>query len=196
MPKRRATRIKMENPPDFNEPITLLRDCEAILIPEGTSINLKEGTAVYVTQALGGSVTVNVNGNLARIPPHNVDAIGLEVEAVSADAESTGDGTVDEAMVWDQLRTCYDPEIPINIVELGLIYRCEINPLDGGGHLVDIDMTLTAPGCGMGPFLVDDVEQKLVQVPNVSEVKVELVFDPIWNPEMMSEAARLQTGLY
>jgi probable FeS assembly SUF system protein SufT len=186
----------MENPPDFNEPITLLRDCEAILIPEGTSINLKEGTAVYVTQALGGSVTVNVNGNLARIPPHNVDAIGLEVEAVSADAESTGDGTVDEAMVWDQLRTCYDPEIPINIVELGLIYRCEINPLDGGGHLVDIDMTLTAPGCGMGPFLVDDVEQKLVQVPNVSEVKVELVFDPIWNPEMMSEAARLQTGLY
>ena len=186
----------MENPPDFNEPITLLRDCEAILIPDGTSISLKEGTAVYVTQALGGSVTVNVNGNLARIPPHNVDAIGLEVEAVSADAESTGDGTVDEAMVWDQLRTCYDPEIPINIVELGLIYRCEINPLDGGGHLVDIDMTLTAPGCGMGPFLVDDVEQKLVQVPNVSEVKVELVFDPIWNPEMMSEAARLQTGLY
>lgn len=186
----------MDNPPDFNEPISLLRDCEAILIPDGTSITLTEGTAVYVTQALGGSVTVNVNGNLARIPPDNVDAIGLEVAALPAEATSSGDGTVDEAMLWDQLRTCYDPEIPINIVELGLIYRCEINPLDGGGHQVDIDMTLTAPGCGMGPFLVDDVEQKLAQVPNVSEVKVELVFDPIWNPEMMSEAARLQTGLY
>jgi probable FeS assembly SUF system protein SufT len=182
---------------DFNEPITLLRDCEAVLIPEGSAITLTEGTAVYVTQALGGSVTVNVNGNLARIPPHNVDAIGLEVETASADAAAiSGDGTVDESLLWDQLRTCYDPEIPINIVELGLIYRCEVHPLDGGGNLVDIDMTLTAPGCGMGPFLVDDVEQKLAQVPNVSEVKVELVFDPIWNPEMMSEAARLQTGLY
>ena len=186
----------MDNSPDFNEPIDLSRDCEAILIPEGTPITLKEGTAVYVTQALGGSVTVNVNGNLARIPPHNVDAIGLEVETLAADSAPTGDGTVDEAMVWDQLCTCYDPEIPINIVELGLIYRCEISRLESGGNQVDIDMTLTAPGCGMGPFLVDDVQQKLTQVPNVSEVKVELVFDPIWNPEMMSEAARLQTGLY
>ena len=186
----------MDNPPDFNEPINLSRDCDAILIPEGTSITLKEGTAVYVTQALGGSVTVNVSGNLARIPPHDVDAIGLEVEAIATDSASTGNGTVDEAMVWDQLRTCYDPEIPINIVELGLIYRCEINVIEGGGNQVDIDLTLTAPGCGMGPFLVDDVEQKLAQVPNVAEVKVELVFDPIWNPEMMSEAARLQTGLY
>ena len=186
----------MSNPQDFNEPINLLRDCAAILIPEGTAITITEGTAVYVTQALGGSVTVNVNGNLARIPPQNVDAIGLEVEALPAEAAAAGDGTVDEALLWDQLRTCYDPEIPINIVELGLIYRCEVNPLDNGGNQVDIDMTLTAPGCGMGPFLVDDVEQKLAQVPNVSEVKVELVFDPIWNPEMMSEAARLQTGLY
>ncbi len=187
----------MNNPHEFNEPITLLRDCEATLIPEGASITLREGTAVYVTQALGGSVTVNVNGSLARIPPHSVDAIGLEVEALSAEsAAPSGDGTVDEALLWDQLRTCYDPEIPINIVELGLIYRCEIHPIDGGGNLIDIDMTLTAPGCGMGPFLVDDVEQKLAQVPNVSEVKVELVFEPMWNPEMMSEAARLQTGLY
>jgi metal-sulfur cluster biosynthetic enzyme len=89
-----------------------------------------------------------------------------------------------------------EPEIPINIVELGLVYRCEVRQLDGGGNLIDIDMTLTAPGCGMGPYLVDDVEQKLVLVPNVSKVQVELVFDPIWNPEMMSEAARLQTGMY
>lgn len=182
---------------DFNEPINLRRDCEAILIPDGTSITLTEGTAVYVTQALGGSVTVNVNGNLARIPPHNVDAIGLEVETAPSDASAiSGDGTVDEALVWDQLSTCFDPEIPINIVELGLIYRCEVQPLESGGNKVDIDMTLTAPGCGMGPFLVDDVEQKLALVANVTEVHVELVFDPIWNPEMMSEAARLQTGLY
>ncbi|MFP6782322.1 MAG: putative Fe-S cluster assembly protein SufT [Gammaproteobacteria bacterium] len=187
----------MSDYPDYNEPVTLVRDCEAILIPDGAQINLKEGTAVFVTQALGGSVTVNVNGNLARISPINVDAIGLEVEALPSDAGATNnDGTVDEAMLWDQLRTCFDPEIPINIVELGLIYRCEVQPLDDGGNMIDIDMTLTAPGCGMGPYLVDDVEQKLALVPNVSKVQVELVFDPIWNPEMMSEAARLQTGLY
>lgn len=187
----------MSDFPEYNEPISLLRDCEAILIPDGTAITLTTGTSVFVTQALGGSVTVNVNGNLARIPAHAVDAIGLKVAALPEEyATGKADGTVDEAALWDQLRTCYDPEIPINIVELGLVYRCEVQSLDGGGNLVDIDMTLTAPGCGMGPYLVDDVEQKLSQVPNVSEVKVELVFDPIWNPEMMSEAARLQTGLY
>jgi probable FeS assembly SUF system protein SufT len=187
----------MNDPRDFNEPISLLRDCEAILIPEGSPITLAKGTAVYVTQALGGSVTVNVNGNLARIPPHNIDAIGLEVAAAPAEsAAASDDGTVDEALVWDNLRTCYDPEIPINIVELGLVYRCEVRPLDGGGNRVEVDMTLTAPGCGMGPFLIDDVEQKLARLPNVSEVVVELVFEPMWNPEMMSEAARLQTGLY
>jgi probable FeS assembly SUF system protein SufT len=160
-------------------------------------VTLKQGTAVYVTQALGGSVTVNVNGNLARIPPENVDAIGFEVESTpTGNTAASGDGTVDEAVLWEQLSTCYDPEIPINIVELGLIYRCEVQPLEGGGNRVEVEMTLTAPGCGMGPFLVDDVEHKLAQVPNVTEVKVELVFDPMWNPEMMSEAARLQTGLY
>ena len=187
----------MSNPNDFNEPITLKRDCEAVLIPEGSPITLTEGTSVYVTQALGGSVTVNVNGNLARIPPHNVDAIGLEVATMPAEASvASGDGSVDEALLWEQLATCYDPEIPINIVELGLIYRCEVQGIDGGGNRVDIDMTLTAPGCGMGPFLVDDVESKLRQIPNVTDVHVELVFEPIWDPEMMSEAARLQTGLY
>lgn len=187
----------MSNAHDFNEPIVVERDCEAILIPDGATITIKAGTAVHVTQALGGSVTVNVNGNLARIPPHSVDAIGLEVEALPAEAAvGNDDGTVDESLLWDQLSTCYDPEIPINIVELGLIYRCEVKPLDGGGNEVQVDMTLTAPGCGMGPFLVDDVEQKLRQVPNVANVQVELVFDPVWNPEMMSEAARLQTGLY
>ena len=182
---------------DYNEGVQLARDCEAILIPEGSPITLSAGTTVYITQALGGSVTVNVNGNLARIPPDNIDAVGMEVPAAPVDTgASRGDGSVDEAMLWEQLQTCYDPEIPINIVELGLIYRCEVHKMDDGGNRVEVDMTLTAPGCGMGPFLVDDVQYKLAQVPNVTEVHVELVFDPVWNPEMMSEAARLQTGLY
>lgn len=186
----------MNHAQDFTRPIALLRDVEAVLIPEGSQVTLREGSPVYVTQALGGSVTVNVNGNLARISPDNVDALGMEVEKLPAEkAAASDDGSVDVALVWEQLATCYDPEIPIDIVELGLIYRCEVLPSDAGNR-VEIDMTLTAPGCGMGPFLVEDVRAKVAQVPNVGEVAVELVFDPPWNPEMMSEAARLQTGLY
>jgi probable FeS assembly SUF system protein SufT len=182
---------------DFNEPIELLRDCDAVLIPEGSRITLTKGARVIVTQALGGSVTVNVNGNLARIPPEHVDAIGMETEDSPAlRTKDPADDTVDEQLVWAQLATCYDPEIPINIVELGLIYRCDIVPLGDRRNRVEIDMTLTAPGCGMGPYLVDDVRTKLKQIQNVTDVDVQLVFDPPWNPEMMSEAARLQTGLY
>lgn len=186
----------MNYAPDYNEPITLIRDCEAVLIPEGSTITLTEGTPVFVTQALGGAVTVNVNGNLARIGAANIDALGMAVTEMPAQsAEARADGGIDEDLLWQQLSTCYDPEIPINIVELGLIYRCEVVPGEGGNR-VEIDMTLTAPGCGMGPFLVDDVRSKIEQVPNVIAADVELVFDPPWNPEMMSEAARLETGLY
>ena len=186
----------MNQAPDFTRPITVSRDCEAILIPEGAPITISEGAQVFVTQALGGAVTVNVNGSLARISPADVDALGMEVEALpAADAEASADGRVDEGLIWEQLATCYDPEIPINIVELGLIYRCEVKPGDVGNR-VEIDMTLTAPGCGMGPFLVEDVRYKVAQVPNVRSVDVDLVFDPPWNPEMMSEAARLEAGLY
>lgn len=168
-----------------------------MLIPEGSTINLKEGTTVYITQALGGSVTVNVNGVLARIAAGDVDAIGLEKTETPIDsAVAAADGSVDVSLIWDQLKTCYDPEIPIDIVELGLVYRCDIQKEALGGNTVNIDMTLTAPGCGMGPFLVDDVQTKVAEVPNVTNVRVELVFEPQWNPEMMSEAARLQTGLY
>lgn len=181
---------------DFSQPIALSRDCEAVLIPHGHPITLKAGDEVYVTQALGGSVTVNVNGNLARISSENVDALGMSATALEQEErETSGDGSVDQDLIWEQLSTCYDPEIPINIVELGLIYRCEVCPADAGNR-VEVDMTLTAPGCGMGPFLVEDVRGKLLQVPNVHEVDVDLVFDPPWNPEMMSEAARLETGLY
>lgn len=181
---------------DFTRPIALSRDCEAVMIPHGHSITLKAGDEVFVTQALGGSVTVNVNGNLARISAENVDAIGMNADILPADkVEVPGDGSVDQDLIWEQLSTCYDPEIPINIVELGLIYRCEVLPGESGNR-VEIDMTLTAPGCGMGPFLVDDVRGKLLKVPNVHEVDVDLVFEPPWNPEMMSEAARLETGMY
>ena len=185
------------NAPHFDPhtPIALSRDCPAALIPEGTQVTLEAGTTVYVTQALGGSVTVNVNGNLARIPAAHIDALGMEPIAAHADAPS-GDGEVDESLIWEQLRTCYDPEIPINIVELGLIYRCAVKSREDGAKLVEIDMTLTAPGCGMGPILVDDVREKVRTVPNVSEVVVDLPFAPPWNSEMMSEAARLQTGMY
>lgn len=179
------------------EPIALTRDCDAILIPSGTPILIQQGTHVYVTQALGGSVTVNVNGNLARIAGKDLDALGMETQAGLASAEKRTDGSVDEDLVWEQLRTCYDPEIPINIVDLGLIYECNIKPLsEGKGNRVEVVMTLTAPGCGMGTFLVEDVRTKLEQVPNVTEVNVELTFDPPWNQDMMSEAARLQTGMY
>lgn len=183
---------------DVRTPVALARDCPAVLIPEGTPVTLKAGTEVFVTQALGGSVTVNVHGNLARISAEHVDALGMERSAGPASPETAAraGGRVDEGLIWDQLRTCYDPEIPINIVELGLIYRCEIVPLPDGGNRVEIDMTLTAPGCGMGPILVDDVRSKLGEVPHVSEVDVELTFDPPWHSDMMSEAARLETGLY
>lgn len=177
-------------------PIAMTRDCDAILIPSGTPILIQEGTNVYVTQALGGSVTVNVNGNLARIAGKDLDALGMQPQGGLAAAART-DGGVDEDLVWMQLRTCYDPEIPINIVDLGLVYECKIAPLpDNAGNRVNVVMTLTAPGCGMGEFLVQDVREKLLQVPNVTDVDVELTFDPPWNQDMMSEAARLQTGMY
>lgn len=181
-----------------NKPITLIRDCNAALIPDGTPIRLEKDSVVYITQALGGSYTVNVNGNLARVDSKDADALGFDVEDqnISAvDKEMTGDGSVDDEHIWTQLRTCYDPEIPIDVVELGLIYNCSVTPLETGNQ-VDVTMTLTAPGCGMGEFLAEDVRSKILSVPNVTQVNVDLTFDPPWNQTMMSEAARLQTGLY
>ena len=183
---------------DENKPIVLNRDCDAVLIPVGTPLSLSEGTTVLITQSLGGSYTVNVNGNLARIDAKNADALGFDIKNTDFDKkkEITGDGTVDEELVWQQLRTCYDPEIPINIVELGLIYECDITPLGADGNQIDIVMTLTSPGCGMGDYLAEDVQLKILALANVTKVNVSVTFEPPWNYDMMSEAAKLETGMF
>jgi probable FeS assembly SUF system protein SufT len=185
----------MFDPMRTNEAITLTRDCDAILIPAGDPITLKAGSTVIVTQALGGTCTVYINGNLARVEGKDFDALGFEPVAETPKVPVSG-GTVDETMIWDQLRTCYDPEIPINIVDLGLVYDCTLSLLPEGGRRVDIAMTLTAPGCGIGPILVEEVKYKISALPGVSEVNVDLVFDPPWSYDRMSEAARLETGMY
>ena len=178
-----------------SEPVKFERECDAVLIPSGDEVALPAGTVGYITQSLGGSFTVFVEGNLFRIAGEDADAIGKE----PIPAPSLPDGASDadfEELVWRQLKTCYDPEIPVNIVELGLIYECEIHREESGSRSIDVAMTLTAPGCGMGDILVSDVESKLSIIPTVSEVTVDLTFDPPWNHEMMSEAARLETGMF
>jgi probable FeS assembly SUF system protein SufT len=177
-----------------NEPFTLSRDVRAIIIPAGETINLREGTSGFISQALGGSFTVYVEGNLFRVAGTDADALGKEPVAPPEVPENASDADI-EAVIWQQLKTCYDPEIPVDIVELGLVYRCEVRPLGNGERSVSIDMTLTAPGCGMGEVLVQDAKEKIAVIPTVSDVHVELVFDPPWNQSMMSDEAKLQTGL-
>ena len=177
-----------------SEPVTLRRDVDAVIIPAGERITLHEGTDGYITQALGGSFTVYIDGNLFRIAGQDADALGKEAVLPPQAPENASDADI-EKIVHDQLRTCYDPEIPINIVDLGLIYRCDISREDDNNRSIEVDMTLTAPGCGMGEILVHDVQTKLALIPTVTSVKVELVFDPPWNHTMMSEEARLQTGM-
>lgn len=181
-----------------NEPIVVNRDVDAILIPMGELITIPESSVVFVTQALGGNYTVNINGNLAQVGAKDADALGFEAvnREMTSEESLNADGTLKEELIWNELRTCYDPEIPHNIVDLGLIYDCRIQSRPEGGHRVDILMTLTAPGCGMGEFLAADVRNKVASIPNVEEVHVELTFDPPWNPEMMAEAVRLELGMY
>jgi probable FeS assembly SUF system protein SufT len=175
------------------ERITLQRDVIGTLIPAGTRVELPEGASARITQALGGSYTVEVEGHLFRIEGKDGDALGQESAAVPSLAPDASEEEIEKA-VWAQLATCYDPEIPINIVELGLIYECKLESMEDGGRRARIRMTLTAPGCGMGDVLVADVRSKVLSVPGVREVEVELTFDPPWTREMMSEAAQLQAG--
>ncbi len=180
------------------EMVTLVRDCPAILIPAGDHITLKKGQEVMITQELGGSYTVIILGNMALIDGQDADAIGKTVAANTQNGEpqtAPSEGPIDEALIWDLLKTCYDPEIPVNIVDLGLVYDLSVTPMaNGAGNRVEIKMTLTAPGCGMGATIAEDVKQKALSVPGVAEASVELVWEPMWNQSMMSEAAQLQLG--
>ncbi len=178
-----------------NEPFVVNREVKAVIVPAGQEVNLKPGQAGYITQSLGGSFTVYIDGNLFRISGEDADAIGQEKMAAPALAQGASEEDV-KKLAWDQMRTCYDPEIPINIVDLGLVYECEVQLREDGTRTVDVKITLTAPGCGMGDILVDDVRDKIGRIPTVSEVRVELTFDPPWNQSMMTEAARLQTGMF
>jgi probable FeS assembly SUF system protein SufT len=180
---------------DYNESVTLVRDVEAAIIPVGTRVTLQKGEQAQVTQSLGGSYTVVVNGNMFRIEGKDADALGLKMEVTPTGSGAPATADQLEQEVWAQLKTCYDPEIPVNIVDLGLIYDCHLGPLSQNSYKVDVKMTLTAPGCGMGPVLAQDVQNKLLGLEGVDDVAVELVWDPPWNQAMMTEAARLQLGL-
>lgn len=182
--------------------ITTTRDIDAILIPLGTPVIIPVGAAVMITQQLGGTYTVSVNGNLARIEGKDGDALGFAQDNAETEKEApetvkkVSQGSVDEQALQAALKTCFDPEIPVNIVDLGLIYDCHVIDTDNGSNLVEVTMTLTAPGCGMGPFIVDDVRAKILDVEHVDDVQVELVFDPAWDRSMMSDEARLQLGMF
>src|SRR5580698_9448967 len=182
----------------MNEQKILTRDVEASVVPIGTKVTLQKGETAHITQSLGGTYTVIVNGNMFRIESKDADALGLEVSAAPATtAIPSGPLTQDELekKVWESLKTCYDPEIPVNIVDLGLIYDCHLTPIGENNFKADVKMTLTAPGCGMGPVLAQDVQNKLISLEPIDEANVELVWDPPWNQSMMTEAAKLQLGL-
>lgn len=172
--------------------VQVLREVEATLIPSGVKVSLQPGTLVTVTQALGNSYTIFVNGNLVRVAGKDGDALGLMI--LDTPDVNQLPGTIEEKVTL-QLKTCFDPEIPVNIVDLGLIYACQVIPLGKNDHRVEIVMTLTAPGCGMGPVLVGEVEEKIRLIQGVIDVKVDLVFDPPWSRDRMSDEAKLQLGL-
>jgi len=178
-----------------SEPVPLARDVEAAMIPVGSKVTLQKGEQAFITQSLGGSYTVVVNGNMFRIEGKDADALGVAPAAKPANSGAPATQETLEKEIWNQLRSCYDPEIPVNIVDLGLIYDCHVAPMEGTSYRVDVKMTLTAPGCGMGPMLAQDVQNKLLGLEGIDDVAVELVWDPPWNQAMMTEAAKLQLGL-
>src|SRR2546430_3257195 len=186
---------------NMREEVTFSRNTEAVMIPSGERVLVPVGAHATITQSLGGSYTlITDRGLMVRVSGKEVEAIGkapeniAEVSEVKEGEELTPEKL--EALVWEQLKTCYDPEIPVNIVDLGLVYLCETQPADGGGSTVKVKMTLTAPGCGMGPVLANDVKSKIESLPGVKQADVEVVFDPVWDRSMMSEAAKLQLGMY
>lgn len=176
-----------------NKERTLSRDCEAVTIPSGDPVTLPQGARVYITQTLGGSFTVNAEFGLVRIAGENADALGEEAQVTPTRLEANME--LDEALVLEQLKQCYDPEIPVNIVDLGLVYGCEIKKDEQGRYRIDVRMTLTAPGCGMGPAIAADARGKIMALPNVEDAEVSLVWDPPWNQEMISEEGKMKLGM-
>ena len=184
----------------MNEHIVIPRDCEVVEIPGGATHKLTEGTAVSITQQLGGSYTLLVpaHGGLFRLAGRDADAIGKEVKAeasASGDAGTTGTPEELEAEIWARLKTCFDPEIPVNIVDLGLVYGMTVAPLPEGGNRVDVQMTLTAQGCGMGPSIAADAKSKIQEIPGVADADVQVVWDPPWTPDKMSEQGKSVLGI-
>ena len=176
--------------------IELSRDCEAVQIPYGSPVMLPKGTPVTITQSLGGTYTVHAQGGLYRIASKDLDALGIEANDSSSAKTSAGTAAeLDEQQVWDTLRTCFDPEIPVNIVDLGLVYDLHVEKLPSGYSRVDVKMTLTAPGCGMGGAIAGDAQQKLLGLPGVEEANVEIVWDPPWHHAMINEQGRKILGL-
>jgi probable FeS assembly SUF system protein SufT len=179
------------------EEVTFSRNAEAIMIPSGERVLVPQGAQATITQSLGGAYTlITDRGLMVRISGAEVEAIGKtpqEVMQATPEAELTKEKI--EELVWDRLKTCFDPEIPVNIVDLGLVYLCDLQPHDGGGFDVKVKMTLTAPGCGMGPVIATDVKTKVESIPNVKSADIEVVFDPVWDRSMMTDAAKLQLGM-
>jgi probable FeS assembly SUF system protein SufT len=180
-----------------HEDATLQRECKATEIPSGHPVILAAGTAVTITQTLGGNYTVMTDrGQMVRIEAGDADALGKESAAApQTEPDAGAAGPVDDHLLWDLLKTIYDPEIPVNIVELGLVYECRVAPLADGGNRAEIKFTMTAPGCGMGDVLKADIEGKVSNIPGIREVDAEIVFDPPWTPDRMSDAAKLQLGM-
>ncbi len=181
-----------------NTEFTLSREVEAIQIPSGVKTTLPAGTPGVVTQTLGGSYTIATYQGLARVSEKDLDALGLAPATVPnepAPTEAALAGPVDEKAVWDQLRQCFDPEIPVNIVDLGLVYDCQLSQKPEGGSKVEVKMTLTAPGCGMGPAIAHDAQSKILSIDGIDEADVQLVWDPPWNQNMISEAGRMKLGM-
>lgn len=173
-------------------PVILKRDCPVIRIPAGSADTIAAGTEVHITQTLGGSYTIQAPGGLFRVAPQDADALGFEVEKSTATATS---GPVNEDLIWQTLRTCFDPEIPVNIVDLGLVYDMKLSPVASGGSRVDVKMTLTAPGCGMGPAIAGDAQVKLLNLEGVEDATVEVVWDPPWHHSMITPEGKRVLGL-
>jgi probable FeS assembly SUF system protein SufT len=185
---------------NMREEVVVARSCQAVMIPSGEQVLVPAGAHATITQSLGGSYTlITDRGLMVRVSGREVEAIGKTPENVVDATSGAGTPAITpealEPLIWDQLKTCYDPEIPVNIVDLGLVYLCDLVPAEDGRTNVKVKMTLTAPGCGMGPVLAGDVKQKVELLPGVAQAEVEVVFDPVWDRSMMSDAAKLQLGM-